>query len=103
MDTFQVAVQPRQSVLLYFYSLQLMRVLCQMGFAWQEEEEGISSGQTGQPLQRALALLKPASYQLLITLENNHTIIFANQLQQSTYDHRSVKTGHPVRSAIHKH
>jgi hypothetical protein len=21
----------------------------------------------------------------------------------STYDHRSVKTGHPVRSAIHKH
>ena len=24
-------------------------------------------------------------------------------LQRSTYDHRSVKTGHPVRSAIHKH
>jgi hypothetical protein len=21
----------------------------------------------------------------------------------STYDHRSVRTGHPVRSAIHKH
>jgi hypothetical protein len=25
------------------------------------------------------------------------------ELHQSTYDHRSVKTGHPVRSAIHKH
>jgi hypothetical protein len=24
-------------------------------------------------------------------------------LSISTYDHRSVKTGHPVRSAIHKH
>ena len=23
--------------------------------------------------------------------------------QSDTYDHRSVRTGHPVRSAIHKH
>jgi hypothetical protein len=29
-----------------------------------------------------------------ILLETKHTY---------TYDHRSVKTGHPVRSAIHKH
>ena len=28
-------------------------------------------------------------------------ILFSNI--PSTYDHRSVKTGHPVRSAIHKH
>jgi hypothetical protein len=24
-------------------------------------------------------------------------------VRNDTYDHRSVKTGHPVRSAIHKH
>jgi hypothetical protein len=23
--------------------------------------------------------------------------------KENTYDHRSVRTGHPVRSAIHKH
>jgi hypothetical protein len=30
-------------------------------------------------------------------------IIYAHRGIISTYDHRSVKTGHPVRSAIHKH
>jgi hypothetical protein len=30
-------------------------------------------------------------------------IIFVKIRFPSTYDHRSVKTGHPVRSAIHKH
>jgi hypothetical protein len=30
-------------------------------------------------------------------------IISVKDESLSTYDHRSVKTGHPVRSAIHKH
>jgi hypothetical protein len=30
-----------------------------------------------------------------------HYIVVYRSL--GTYDHRSVKTGHPVRSAIHKH
>jgi hypothetical protein len=29
--------------------------------------------------------------------------LIKQMLGGSTYDHRSVKTGHPVRSAIHKH
>ena len=32
-----------------------------------------------------------------------HLYIFCRSLWLDTYDHRSVKTGHPVRSAIHKH
>lgn len=32
---------------------------------------------------------------------NNEYIL--HKILSSTYDHRSVKTGHPVRSAIHKH
>jgi hypothetical protein len=35
----------------------------------------------------------------MLTLGN----MFDHATQSSTYDHRSVKTGHPVRSAIHKH
>ena len=31
-----------------------------------------------------------------------HIIMFEKSLI-ITYDHRSVRTGHPVRSAIHKH
>jgi hypothetical protein len=31
----------------------------------------------------------------------SYTIAFVGLI--STYDHRSVRTGHPVRSAIHKH
>jgi hypothetical protein len=30
-------------------------------------------------------------------------IIVIIAVLMNTYDHRSVKTGHPVRSAIHKH
>jgi hypothetical protein len=34
-------------------------------------------------------------------IKNYYILLFLGQMY--TYDHRSVKTGHPVRSAIHKH
>jgi hypothetical protein len=37
---------------------------------------------------------------LALTGENFVLTVF---LVNTTYDHRSVRTGHPVRSAIHKH
>ena len=37
---------------------------------------------------------------LALTDENFLLAVF---LLSNTYDHRSVRTGHPVRSAIHKH
>ena len=33
----------------------------------------------------------------------NQQNILDQMSRSNTYDHRSVKTGHPVRSAIHKH
>ncbi|KAG9866619.1 hypothetical protein KCU77_g1307, partial [Aureobasidium melanogenum] len=32
----------------------------------------------------------------------NNSIMFAWKLEPSTYGHSQLKTGHPVRSAIHK-
>jgi hypothetical protein len=34
---------------------------------------------------------------------NHNTFSKIDRLLLNTYDHRSVRTGHPVRSAIHKH
>jgi hypothetical protein len=50
----------------------------------------------------ALALLVSIDRQLPASLAffRGHIYLVSNQ---DTYDHRSVRTGHPVRSAIHKH
>jgi hypothetical protein len=42
-----------------------------------------------------------SKFSLLAHLIQN--CVFAMFCLISTYDHRSVRTGHPVRSAIHKH
>ena len=41
--------------------------------------------------------------QILVNYRCCSIIIIVGISGESTYDHRSVKTGHPVRSAIHKH
>jgi hypothetical protein len=40
----------------------------------------------------------------VLVMELHFCFIYSVYLWKlSTYDHRSVRTGHPVRSAIHKH
>jgi hypothetical protein len=41
------------------------------------------------------------SSSIFASIAGQLSIMFWNSIV--TYDHRSVKTGHPVRSAIHKH
>ena len=40
---------------------------------------------------------------LTIAVPIEHNFLAGHQDLTNTYDHRSVRTGHPVRSAIHKH
>jgi hypothetical protein len=49
---------------------------------------------------------RSASISSPVRLERDHFIPIFNMHNfggEDTYDHRSVRTGHPVRSAIHKH
>ena len=54
--------------------------------------EGSGTSRQGQAVTKGL---RPPS-----ALNSSHIVLLANF---NIYDHRSVKTGHPVRSAIHKH
>jgi hypothetical protein len=71
---------------------------------------GVWSGSDFEAAPLALQLLKHSSLMAMqssddgsgkiATTVNYKTVVIS---PTSTYDHRSVKTGHPVRSAIHKH